>query len=116
MNRAERRKNPDQWWELRAIADGNSKPLPVGDHTVNIQGRIGDLVVVSVPHAMAGAMEGLMRMLNDAGIENAVIVPEGVRFLSARPVSPEKSKELDRNHRQAEQQRARQRQQKEGMH
>ena len=101
-NRSERRKNPDQWWEVTAYGN-KARAFEVGaDQTVYIQ-DVSDTTVVKLPPGFQTLtpgiqqefVEALQAALKAGGIEHAVIVPDDVQFLRMTPVPHQKGKELD---------------------
>lgn len=101
-NRSERRKDPDQWWEVTAYGN-EARAFEVGaDQTVYIQ-DINNTTVVKlppsfqtlVPKTQQEFIEALQAALKAGGIEHAVIVPDDVQFLRMTPVSFHKGKQLD---------------------
>lgn len=101
-NRSERRKNPDQWWEVTAYGT-ETRAIEIGaDKSIYVQ-DVGNTTVVKLPQEFAAwpsatqneFVEALQVAIKQEGIEHAVIVPHGVQFLRMTPVSHAKGKDLD---------------------
>lgn len=103
-NRAERRKDPDQWWQVVSyFSDNVVKEVKVGEDSVYVRGSVADVVVVQLPdmptEQLLGMMKGMTMALEAAGIMSALVIPHGIEFMKMLPVDPAKSRELDRGQR-----------------
>lgn len=103
-NRATRRKDPDQWWQVVSyFADDVVREVKVGKQTVYVRGDVADVTVVQLPavpvEQLTGLMEGMVAALEAAGIMSAIVIPHGIEMMKMRPVDPAKSRELDRGQR-----------------
>ncbi|HET6416711.1 MAG TPA: hypothetical protein VFG22_10490, partial [Polyangiales bacterium] len=75
---------PDEWHEIVSLIDDAGETLPTSDPhpQVWVRGSIGEITIVQVEHP--GDIQGVSRLLKDAGIEKTLIVPRSVRFMRLR--------------------------------
>ena len=103
-NRAARRKEPDQWWQVVSyFSDDVVREVKVGEQVVYVRGDVADMTVVQLPDLpvaqLTGVMEGMTKALEAAGIMSALIIPHGIEMMKMRPVDPAKARALDRGQR-----------------
>lgn len=93
----------NDWHKISAMAaveDDKVKSLPLNGHTY-VQGKIGDLIIVQIDTQGMNAGEQMQVMratvetLKSAGIEKALIMPTGVKFMRMVPVDDDLAAQLD---------------------
>lgn len=97
MNRSERRKSPDQWWQVVASASPEHEVKVEGGPPVYVRGNVEKLTLVQLPDEVSHMspseiglyLNGVKDALRAVGLEDVLIMPRGVEFVCLRPVSPE---------------------------
>lgn len=88
----------EHWYELREVYDPSSTlrlPSPMGEGTF-LRGMLEGIYIVEVPATSTPQqIRDFQAMLVQNGLEPALIVLEGVRFLKLAAVDAEKEAELD---------------------
>lgn len=81
------------WWKIAEHADEACKLVSIGERNVYVRGRPGFITVVELPAELPpgelqGCADAAMRTLHAYGINSAIIVPRGVRFVKLEPADP----------------------------
>jgi len=91
-----------EWYEVTALVrDGTFEPTLQERELICVKGRIDNLTVVQfsshglTPEAVRQSIEAIKVMLQEVGIEEAVIVPDGVEMMRLRKLDPDRARALD---------------------
>jgi hypothetical protein len=85
----------DEWYEIVSLRESGGELLPGTDPEVWVRGTVGEITVVQVDlegvtSAQQGnILQGLSRLLEDAGIQKAIIIPQSIRFMRLRRATEE---------------------------
>jgi hypothetical protein len=92
----------DEWYEIVGLfQDGETRVLESAEgQTTFIQGKVEDVNIVQVGiegltvDQVQQSIRATEKMLSTAGIDKALILPAGIRFMQLRKVSDERMAEL----------------------
>jgi len=104
-SRKERLADPERWYQCVSIGrDGET--IDVEGNQLFLKGRIDDIVIVTIPREISGSASDIARAMTEAiqasGIaRDVIVVPEDVKLMKLRPIALDKSKQLDRQKRNA---------------
>lgn len=91
----------DEWYEIVSLRDDGGELLSEHDPKVWVRGKVGEITVIQLDletvaaSQQASAIQGISRLLDDAGIKKAVIMPQSVRFMRLRAATEEQVRALD---------------------
>jgi len=90
----------NEWYEIVSLSESGGELLPGTNPEVWVRGSIGEITVVQVdlegvaPAQQGNILHGLSRLLDDAGIQKAIIMPQSVRFMRLRRATEEQAHAL----------------------